>query len=275
MSKSEISKNFKLLRETFSSKDHLFQLPVLNLHTEYVGGDEILEEEKQPYRVMVRFEDKICNVEEAAKAYFERQGFIVLDGADVNTFLRFFLLQIPSEFDDAMDFQIQQRRLINRFLAGEIGLKKIISNAVSSATIFYLPPKKQNRKLRSERWKIEKALRIFSFSLSPEKYSEVQRHEKERFLDLLANDFLPRCLRKTDIRKLTRAYTNMLKGNPPDLFFYSPKKRLWFFVEVKSLDDKLRLGQWSWIMQMQKYLSDHFLLLRVLPSERQLRRGDF
>lgn len=273
MSKSGISRNLKLMKEALF-KENLFHVPVLNLHTYYCDRNEILENEIQPYRVMVKFDDKVCNVEEAAKAYFEKQGFTVLEGTDVNTFFWFFLLQIPeSEFDEKLSFQVKQRNLIKQYLAGEVVFEKVIGNAISNATLFYLPPEKQNRELSKKIFDIVKTLRLPSFSGSDK--SEIQRSNRQRMLDLLANDFLPRYLRKSHLKKLALAYPKMISGSPPDLFVYNPKKRLWFFVEVKSLSDKLNKSQWDWIMHMQKHLKDHVLLLRVLPLERQFRRGDF
>ena len=265
MARTKISRNFSFLGESALPGNRFFQFPALAINVEYLENDE----EKRD-RTRVRYNNITCNVDEAAKIYFEKHEFIVLEGADVDTFLRFFLLQVPiSEFDAVKDFQKKQRALVKKYLAGKIALARVIKNAALNAASFYLPPARPTKKLTSLRNDIQNALRAYT-ALSPEKYSEAQRNVKERCIYSLANDFLPR-LHKSDFKKLTEAYTNMIKGSPPDLFVFNSKKRSWFFVEVKSLHDNLRPGQWDWIMGMEKCMPGRFLLLKVLPLSRHLR----
>lgn len=268
MSKPYIFRSLGMLDDAFPQKDSLYHIPVLHVSAKYLYSAEITEKRD---RIKMNYKGRVGNAEEVAKFFFEEKGFVVLNGYDVDTFLRLFLLQIPLHIlDEARDFQIRQRALLKLYLAGKTSFERVIKNAMADAKLYYLPPKRQSRKIWRLRSDIEWALPT-SRALKPESYTEDQKREKESCLNHLSNTFFSQCLRKSELKRLVRAYQLMTKGNPPDLFVYDPTKRLWFFTEVKSFNDFLRPNQWDWIAPIQQYLGGHIILTRVMPVGRDLR----
>lgn len=263
-------RNIEGLRKILPRNDDLYHVPVLDINVQYLDPYEL--DSRRNGRIQVKYSDKVGTVEEIARVFFEEQGLTVLNGYDVDTFLRLFLLQVPLPFVTEMkDFQTKQRALMKQYFANEVAFEHVVRNAVKDATTFYLPPKKKwTRKITRLRGDIAWSLPTYTTS-NPDNYTEIQKLEKKECFDHLANDFLPQCVHKSDLKKFERAYLSMIKGNPPDLFVYNSKKKLWLFVEVKSFNDSLQPNQWDWIKNIQQHLNGHVMVARVIPSGRDLR----
>src|SRR6185312_747646 len=158
--------------------------------------------------------------------------------------------------------QNKQRLLLKRYFSRKIKFDEVIKGALTDATNYYFPPKNEKLDQGILRSKIENEIGGWTVSKkvrSTKKY----KSDKKEFLRLLTKDFLPNCTKRSEIIGLSRAYRNMTKGSPPDLFVFNVKKKIWFFTEVKSLNDNLSKTQWDWIGEFQKSIKDHFLLTKI------------
>lgn len=271
-------------------KNRTYQLPVVRLELPYCRAPH----RKRTQRVLVEWEGHAGTVEQVARAFFEKEGFTVLEGADFSAFISLFLLHKtwPGEGvsrygdpflnwtvlngykrEDVEHLRLEQRARVKNYLQGDAELfTKLLEGGIDLASKYYA--QKEGRK-GTVVVGVSALVSVESNCMRtrPRNWNKriTQAQQPKVSLGALVGRFFQTCLSEAQTSHLLRAYYEAdMHTGVPDLFVFSPEQKTWSFVEVKSASDSLRPQQHTWSEYMYDRIGGHMVVLRVLPTQAKL-----
>ncbi len=252
-------------RASLQTNDSFFYtLPVLRVRLSYKKSAS-KRRGRRP-RAVISINGKNLRVEGAAAEFFATHGFVPVRGDDVQTFFNFFMInkKMSSEnslFDDVflnwgtahgyrrkelVTLRAEGRALLAEYLAGRHRVESLLNNTVL-------------------RWN---AYHFNATQSTVDVYDEAWQRQKIAFRQQFIDSFLRIIMSGPDLRKVITAYNEPrnVRGGVPDLFVWDSKTAEWFFAEVKSEKDALRLDQHAWLEWFIKHTGDHALLMRIIST---------